>query len=270
MRSVKNHFSLIIALFSIVFTMQVYIDIDRTVTAYEKNLNENYSVVVVSQKRLKPVSLVAMSPKIKSAEEISTKEIVSRLQSQMKQRHIDLLKLSLPHFYALHLTHYPSPSEIKDLRRRLERNSDITRIEDFAQSHDTLYQLLLLFKSISVLFAIGIFAVTSLLIVKEMRIWQFQHNERMSIMAMFGAPVWMRSTVLFRLAIVDAIIAAILAIATFSYANTTQVVSKSLEPLGIQAVLFDPVQDSLLIAAVALGLSIILATLIVIGHKEEV
>jgi len=270
MRSVKNHFSLIIALFSIVFTMQVYIDIERTISAYEQNLNENYSMVIVAQKKLKPEALSSVSPLIKSAEEISTKEIVNKLQSQMKQRHIDLLKLALPHFYALHLTHYPSPSEIRSLHKRLERNSDISRIEDFAQSHDTLYQLLLLFRSISTLFAIGIFTVTSLLIIKEMRIWQFQHNERMSIMAMFGAPVWMRSAVLFRLAIVDAIIAAILAIATFSYADSANIVAQRLEPLGITAVLFDPVNDSLLIVGVALGLSIILATLIVIGHKEEV
>jgi len=270
MRSVKNHLSLIIALFSIVFTMQVYIVIERTVTAYEKNLNENYSIVVVTQKKVSEKSLMAVSPKIVAVDEISTKEIVNRLQSQMKQRHIDLLKLSLPHFYALHLTHYPAPSEIKELRKRLEKNSDITRIEDFAQSHDTLYQLLLLFKSVSTLFAIGIFAVTSLLIIKEMRIWQFQHNERMSIMAMFGAPVWMRSAVLFRLAIVDAIIASLLAIGTFSYANTSNIASEQLSAIGISVVLFDPVNDSLLIIGVALSLSIILALLIVIGHKEEV
>lgn len=270
MRSVKNHLSLIIALFSIVFTMQVYIVIERTVTAYEQNLNENYSIVIVTQKKIDEKSIMAVSTKIVAVDEISTKEIVTKLQSQMKQRHIDLLKLSLPHFYALHLTHYPSPSEIKELRKRLEKNRDITRIEDFAQSHDTLYQLLLLFKSVSTLFAIGIFTVTSLLIIKEMRIWQFQHNERMSIMAMFGAPVWMRSAVLFRLAIVDAIIASLLAIGTFSYANASNVASEQLASIGISVSLFDPVNDSLMIVGVALGLSILLAFLIVIAHKEEV
>jgi cell division transport system permease protein len=49
MRSVKNHLSLIIALFTIVFTMQIYIIVDRTVTAYESNLNEDYSIDVVTQ-----------------------------------------------------------------------------------------------------------------------------------------------------------------------------------------------------------------------------
>ncbi len=269
MRSVKNHLSLIIALFSIVFTMQIYLIVERTVIAYEGNLNENYSIVVVTDKTMEPKSLTSASSMIKSVEEISTKEVLQRLQSQMKQRHIDLLKLSLPHFYAIHLNHYPSPSEVAQVRRALAKNSAVTRIEDFAQSHDALYKLLLLFKSVVVIFAVAIFAVTSLLVIKEMRIWQFQHNERMSIMAMFGAPVWMRSAVLFRLAIVDAIVASILAVGTLSYADFMTVGNEQLKSIGIDIVLFDPINDGLLIVGVALSLSIILATLIVIGHKEE-
>jgi cell division transport system permease protein len=103
-----------------------------------------------------------------------------------------------------------------------------------------------------------------------MRIWQFQHNERMSIMAMFGAPVWMRSAVLFRVSIVDAVIASVLAIGTITYADFMKVGNEQLQSIGIEVLLFDPINDSLLIVGVALSLSIILATLIVIGHKEEV
>ena len=120
-----------------------------------------------------------------------------------------------------------------------------------------------------IIFAIAIFAVTSLLVLKEMRIWQLQHNERMSIMAMFGAPVWLRSAILFRLSIVDALIASVLAIGTFSYASYLKVGDEQLRTIGIDVLLFDPLNDSSLIIGVALSLSIILATLIVIGHKEE-
>jgi len=269
MKSVKNHLSLIIALFTIVFTMQIYLVVERTVNAYEDDLNKNYSIVVVTAKKMEPDALVALSSKIKSAEEISTKEVIERLQSQMKQRHIDLLKLTLPNFYALHLNRFPTPSEVSDLRKKLEKNSDISRVEDFAQNHDTLYKLLLLFKSVVIIFAVAIFAVTSLLVVKEMRIWQFQHKGRMSIMAMFGAPVWMRSAILFRLSIVDALIASLLAIGTFSYADYLKVGEEQLRTIGIDVLLFDTFNDGILIVGVALSLSILLATLIVIGHKEE-
>lgn len=269
MKSVKNHLSLVIALFTIVFTMQVYLVVDRTVNAYETDLNDNYSIVVVTDKEMAPEALVALSSKIKSAEEISTKEVIQQLQSQMKQRHIDLLKLSLPHFYSLHLNHFPTPSEVNDLHQRLQKSSEITRVEDFSHTHDALYKLLLLFKSVVIIFAVAIFAVTSLLVLKEMRIWQLQHNERMSIMAMFGAPMWMRSAILFRLSIVDALFASVLAIGTFSYASYLNVGEEQLRTIGIEILLFDPLNDSALIIGVALSLSIILATLIVIGHKEE-
>jgi len=270
MKSVKNHLSLIIALFTIVFTMQVYLVVDRTINTYEQDLNENYSIVVVTRDLVKPETLTAIDSTIKSVDEVSTKEVIDRLQTQMKQRHIDLLKLSLPHFYSLHLDHFPSPEEVKKLRNKLEKNSAVTRVEDFAQNHDTVYKLLLLFKSVVIIFAIAIFAVTSLLVLKEMRIWQFQHNERMSIMAMFGAPVWMRSAVLFRLAIVDALIASVLAIATFSYASFMHIGEKQLHSIGVDVLMFDPISDSAMIIGVSLGLSIILAVLIVVAHKEEV
>jgi cell division transport system permease protein len=108
--------------------MQVYLVIDRTINTYEQDLNENYSIVVVTKDAVKPETLTALDSTIKSTEEISTKEVINRLQAQMKQRHIDLLKLSLPHFYALHLDHFPSPSEVKKLRKKLEKNSAVTRV----------------------------------------------------------------------------------------------------------------------------------------------
>jgi len=122
MKSVKNHLSLIIALFTIVFTMQVYLVVDRTINTYEQDLNENYSIVVVTRDMVKPETLTAIDSTIKSVDEVSTKEVIDRLQTQMKQRHIDLLKLSLPHFYSLHLDHFPSPEEVKKLRNKLEKN----------------------------------------------------------------------------------------------------------------------------------------------------
>ena len=270
MKSVKNHFSLIVALFSIVFTLQTYLVMERVVDAYEENLNTNYQIVVVTKKKVETKTLEAISSNIKNATELSTKELIKNLQTQIKKRHIDLLKLSLPHFYAIKLKHYPTPKQIKDIHKKLDRESYITRIEDFSHSHDALYKLLLLFKSVVTLFAGAILAVTLLLILKEMRIWQFQHNERMSIMAMFGAPVWMRSAVLFRLSIVDAILAGLLAIGTFVYVDFLQIGHEQLESIGIDVILFNPINDGLMIMGTALSLSIILSTLIVIGHKEEV
>ena len=67
-----------------------------------------------------------------------------------------------------------------------------------------------------------------------MRIWQFQHLERMSIMALLGAPIWLRSAVLFRLSIVDSIIAILLVNITFLYLRSNSFILETLKTLNVQ------------------------------------
>jgi cell division transport system permease protein len=270
MKSLKNHLSLITALFTILLTLQIFLIVDRTITAYEENLGESYSIVVVADKEVDEESFKKIDKAIERVEPISTKEVIDRLQGQMQKKQLDLLTIALPNFYRIHLDHFPTPEEIEKLSSRLEKHPDITRAENFSQSHDTIYRLMLLFKWVVLIFAVAIAAVTSLLILKEMRIWQFQHTERMSIMAMFGAPVWLRSAVLFRLAIVDALIASVLAIVTFITAQNMGWGTAQLQELGLSVNAFALLSDGLRLLAVALTLSIMLAVMIVLGHKEEV
>jgi cell division transport system permease protein len=128
---------------------------------------------------------------------------------------------------------------------------------------------MLLFKDVVQIFSIAIAAVTSLLILKEMRLWQFQHAERMSIMALFGAPVWLRSAVLFRLAIVDAIIATIILCLAFFLIEQYGWMDLLLRTVGISIDLFDFLHDGVRSLLIALGVSIVLTMTIVIGNDEE-
>jgi cell division transport system permease protein len=188
----------------------------------------------------------------------------------MKNTNIELLKLSLPKFYKLSLAYYPTPKEIKELREDLLKSKSITKIEDFSHSHDTVYKLLLLFKNVVSLFALVVLVVTVLLIFKELRIWQYKHNERMTIMALFGAPLWLRSAVLFRLAIVDALIASFVTLGSFVYLSSSPWILEQFNNIGINVIVFDILNDFLMILGVSVSISILLASLIVIGHKEEV
>ena len=89
-------------------------------------------------------------------------------------------------------------------------------------------------------------------------------------MGLFGAPIWLRSAVLFRLSIVDALIASFLAFGLFIYLSSSSFILEQFDNIGIEVVVFDPVNDFLLLLGVAVALSILLASLIVLGHKEEV
>ncbi|MFY9141512.1 cell division protein FtsX [Sulfuricurvum sp.] len=269
MKSLKNHISLIVALFTVLFSVQIYVAVDRTIAAYETRLKNDYSIIVVASKTLTPVEFKAMDPIIERSDVIATDQVLQRLQGEMSKKNLDLLKLTLPKFYRLYLNRFPTPAEIAKLQKRLQKDPAIERVEGYAQSHDTVYKLMLLFKDVVQVFSISIAAVTSLLILKEMRLWQFQHSDRMSIMALFGAPVWLRSAVLFRLAIVDAIIATIVLCFAFFIIQQYGWMDLLLRTVGISIELFDFVNDALRSLLIALGVSIVLTFTIVVGNNEE-
>jgi len=269
-KSFKNHLSLVVALLGILFSLQVFTIVDRAIDAYKENLAQNYSLVVVAQKRLEIQSLLNGNNLLQSVTELSADSVIKKLNTGISKQNIEFLKLTLPKFYKLKLKYYPSPSELDKLTKSLLRTESIEKVETFSKTHDTTYKLLLLFKTVISVFAFTVIIVTVLLIFKELRIWQFKHNERMSIMGLFGAPVWLRSAVLFRLAIVDAFIASFLAFVLFSYLSSMPWVREQFNNIGIHVVVFDKLYDFLIMLGISIVVSVMLATLIVLGHKEEV
>jgi len=270
MKSIKNHLSLIVALVSILFSIQTFIVVDRSIDAYKENLANNYSIVLVSKKQIKEKEMLLLDEIIDSVEELSPNNVIKKLNTNIDKKNMDLLKLTLPKFYKLYLSKFPTPDEIKKLKLNLLKNKSIVKIEDFSNTHDTTYKLLVLFKNVVFVFAVVISIVTMLLILKELRIWQFKHNERMNIMGLFGAPVWLRSAVLFRLAIVDALISSALIFLIFIYISSNKWILTQFENINIKVEIFNVVDDSLLLLAISLVVSVLLATMIVLGHKEEV
>ena len=270
MRSVKNHLSLIVALVSILFSIQIFVVVERSIDAYKQNLAKNYSVVVVAQKPISDEEFFRISRLISDVDTLMPDNVIKRLNKDIGKTNMEFLKLTLPKFYKLHLKKYPSPDQIKRLRENLLANRFVTKVEDFSSSHDTIYKLLVLFKNVVLVFAAVVSVVTMLLILKELRIWQFKHNERMSIMGLFGAPTWLRSAVLFRLSIVDAIISSGIIFFIFTFLSSSQWVRKQFENIGISVVVFDATGDFLTLFGISVCLSIILASMIVLGHIEEV
>ncbi len=270
MKSIKNHLSLVVALLSILFSMQIFIVVERSIEAYKENLANNYSMVIVSQRKLSSTDIQEISSLISKIDELSPDNVITRLDNKMDAKNREFLKLTLPKFYKLGLDHYPTPYEITSLKKNLLKNKYITKVEDFAHTHDTTYKLLLLFKGVVSVFAVSIFIVTTLLIFKELRIWQFKHTERMNIMGLFGAPLWLRSAVLFRLSMADAVIASAFSFVIFSYTASNDWIQEQFDSIGIRVEIFNPVDDFILHLGVALTLSILLASFIVLGHKEEV
>jgi len=124
---------------------------------------------------------------------------------------------ALPYFYNLGLDSYLHTSGLEKIKKDLEADANIKKIETFGSSYNSSYRLFSFIKLILKVF-IGFMAVVSLfLIIKQMEIWKYAHKERMQVMEIFGAPLMLRSGVLFRVAFVDAIFSTILVSTIFFY-----------------------------------------------------
>ena len=270
MKSIKNHLSLVIALVSILFSIQILVIAERSIDKYKDKLANDYSIVVVSQKILDNNEMMQENSIISSVSTLAPDNVIKRLDTGMSTKNIELLKLTLPKFYNIKLKYYPSSSEIKVLTEKLLRKPSITKVENYSNSHDSTYKLLHLFKRVITIFSVSMLVVTMLLILKELKIWQFKHNERMNIMGLFGAPLWMRSAILFRLSIVDALIASLVSFILFTFIASDSWVNEQFDYIGIKVMIFDPLYDLIILTTISIVVSIVLASLIVLGHKEEV
>lgn len=269
MKSLKNHLSLIIALFTVLVSVEMYVAVDRTISTYESHLKNSYSIIVVTKTAMNQEAFKGMDPMIERSVPISTEHVLKTLKGEISSQNLALLGDALPKFYRVYLVRFPTPEQITALQRKLQKTPEIERVEGFTQTHDAMYQLMLLFKRVFQLLSIAIAIVTSLLIFKEMRLLQVQHTDRVAIMTLLGAPALLRSAVLFRLAIVDAILAALLLSGTLWGLDYYAILALQLKEIGISVQLFSLIEDTLRSLLIALGITITFMFTIVVSHHEE-
>ena len=265
----REHISLIAALFTILFTLQVYFIIDRTIEIYEITLKNSYSIIAVSNK---PIKIDIVKDNIKSIEKIENidpQKVVNRLKDELNKEDLGVLKENLPNFYRMFLKSYPDPEGLKNIKGRIEQIDGIIRVETYSKTHNQIFKLLVLFREISNVFLIAIFLVSTLLVIKEMRIWQFEHTERMHIMALFGAPIWMRSAVLFKVAIFDAFISSIFVVITFTVLDLNGWLHELFSMISVEVDIFKFFEDTFKLLAISIVISFLLALVTILKNRES-
>ncbi|WP_200763880.1 hypothetical protein [Nitrosophilus alvini] len=266
MKFLKSHLSLILPLFAILFSIQFYIMVEKAIEDYEKNLVKDYAIILVSKKEFSFNDIKDILPNAADLEEINPQDIIQRLKKGASQIDFESLKNFLPKFYNLHLSRYPSAKELEDIKKKLLSLPHVERVETFAKTHSKTYTLLVLLKQISKIFLALIAAISFLLIIKQMQVWHYEHSERMYIMALFGAPLWMRSGVLIRLAIVDALLSTAMVSAFFYYITNTDILRQFTEKTGVAIAKFNFANDAALLALI--GLATALFSVIIVSTRQ--
>ncbi|NPA30286.1 MAG: hypothetical protein GXO33_08890 [Epsilonproteobacteria bacterium] len=269
MTFVRNHLGLILPLFAILFSLEYLMLFDRTLSRYEVRLKEQYSVVLVAQKDVKTKSIANASSLIEKVEPIDTGKALGKLARGMDRERVEKLKAGMPAFYDVKLKRYPSGKELERLKSALLRLKGVKRVLIFEKVHDRLYGMLFFMKSNFYIFGLLVGVIGFLLIVKQMQIWQYEHRQRLQIMALFGAPLWLRSGVLFRMAVVDALIAIVAVAGVILYLPYNTEVAALMREMGVDLSALMIPRDFGLIALMGLGIALFCALWVVLRFREE-
>ncbi len=267
MRSLKNHISLIIPLFAILFAVEFYLIVDRLIDEYEKKLSNDYSIVLVAKKPISLPELKVADPQIVSLKEIDPQLVINRLKENGVRVDYKELKNFLPKFYKIFLSSFPSTQKLQELKKKLLKLDGIVRVETFTKIHEKIYKFLLFVKNIAKLFLVIIFVTSVMLVFKQIEVWNLEHQERMYIMALFGAPLWMRNAILVKLSIIDTIFSTFLVYGIYLYMVLSGTFSKL---LGVEELSIDTHQIALdMFWLFAIGLVISIINIVIVSSRQH-
>jgi cell division transport system permease protein len=207
----------ILPLMAILLGIEFYLVFERTTNSYEKGLKEGYSMLAVTKKPMELSKFQTQNEHISTAEKIKRESIVSEVARGVSQSSSKEILAALPYFYNLGLDSYLHTSGLEKIKKDLEADANIRKVETFGSSYHSSYRLFSFIKLILKVFIVFMAVVSLFLIIKQMEIWKYAHKERMQVMEIFGAPLMLRSGILFRVAFVDAIFSTILVSTIFFY-----------------------------------------------------
>jgi len=269
MKSLKNHLSFIIPLFVLLFAIQFSTMLERGIKKYEAHLTGEYTIVVVSKLPQDEKLVRKFIPQVKSLIEIEKQRYIEKLKSDITKADLVYLKANLPKFYTIKLTSLPDEKTLKKISAKLMKIKGITKVETFKKTFNKFHQFLKMSKMASMFFTIFIFLISLMLIIKQIQIWSLEHNRRMYIMGLFGAPFWMKSASLYKSVIIDALIAAVLVAIAFlllpNIANLTAIKND----LGIDLSNFNFLGDLFKLVLIALLISVLSVTTIIVKQKNK-
>jgi len=240
---------------------------DRVTKSYEQSLTEGYTMLVVAKKPMKLSEFQALNSRIASSTKIERKVLVEKMGKGMSKESIKKIFHSLPYFYNVGLDSYLEISVIENIKIDIEESPKIQRVETFGNSYTASYKLFMFIKLIFNLF-ISFMAVVSLfLIIKQMEVWKYAHKERMQVMEIFGAPLMLRSGVLFRVAFVDALLATLFVSGIFSFIKWNWASNSGIEIITSQQEFLFTTNDMLLLLGSSLMIVFLAVYLVVFANR---
>ncbi|MCX2682461.1 ABC transporter permease [Campylobacter sp. MIT 21-1685] len=233
MKFFRTHLSLILPLLFMMFAFEFLLLTNATLKHYKELVSKDYNIIVTSTKVLEKDLVKTQVPSFVSLELLDPKDLVERLKSNISEKNLQTLKNSLPNFYSIKLKYLPTQNELDILKNKILSLEGVNRVETFSKTHHKVYPLLTLVQFIFWLFLCIILLLSFVLFLKQMRIWMYEHTQRVEIMCLFGAPFWFRSFMLYKVVFIDCLIAFFLLVLFFTQIYNFSFIQESLKAADI-------------------------------------
>ena len=208
MKAFRSLLSFTIPLIAILLSYSIYIIVDKVMISYKQSINNDYTIVVVSSKKQTIDTFKSIN--IKTLKNLSKDQIINNLKENLSPKSIELLYEQLPYFYKVSLLDFPSSKQLQIIKQKITSIDGILKVEIFSKNHDTIYSILTMTQTIIYALFIIIIIFSVLLLSKHIKIWFFEHTQRITIMRLHGASNIYCAMPLIKLSILSAIVSSII------------------------------------------------------------
>ncbi len=270
MKFLKNTFAFVIPLTAMLISFIIYLFSSNILENYKVTIANDYSIVVITNTPLIKEDITKLADiNVEKIITLQKDKIIRNIKSNLSKSSIELLQRKLPHFYKIKLEIFPTTSELETIKNQLYQNKNIRKVEIFSKNHNSIYLLLLLLSQISfILFSIiTIFAI--IIISKQIRIWFYEHHEKITILKLHGASILYSSSTILKYAIFSSLISFGIVSGIFIYLvdNIGVLLPNDLENIVIVSL---TVENSLIkVFLLSFGISILTILGVLIKYKMK-
>lgn len=234
----RQHISLLVPLFGLLFGIESIILLQRTFSYQENSIRENYSIGITSKVELEIETIQERIIEAKELIKLETKDVVTKLTGNIKDKALNNISKQLPFFYSLKLEYFPDTSRLEVIENELLKIPNILRVNTFSKSHNENYIFLRFTHFSIVTFSILLLVISILLMSKQVEVWRYVRREKMEIMDIHGASAWVRNRSLFKIAFTQSLIASLIISVAVFYLSALEVTLIFLEGLKIDIGIF--------------------------------
>ncbi|MBD3792677.1 MAG: cell division protein FtsX [Campylobacterales bacterium] len=269
MRFIKQHISIIFPLVAILLGLEFFIVFDRATKNYEESLRDGYAMLVVAKDEMSIDDFKAWDSHVYRVAEIEKESIVSRVDTTLNKDKVTTIHERMPNFYSIKLDSYLDDEGLEGVKQNFLKSDKVARVETFDTVHRSNYGLFSFIKFSFQTFIIFMSMLGFFLIIKQMEVWNYLHADRMKVMNIFGASLFLRSKVLINLAFIDAIISAMLASAIFYIIQNSWVRGSNIAILKDNIDKLFSAYDIFSLIMASIAIAMVAVFLVVINVKEE-